>query len=273
MRKESDNPLRNGSPLNDRPMSLPPTTPTHESGERRLSLYDNIDIYYNDHYEQSMEESLEMINTPTGQKVKPAGPLYQPDAGPPIPIPDGGHVPIGASSDSLDNMLEPPGPPPPLQKNEVEMIKPIATMSGEAAPPKRPIQLGGITIHATADNNASSSSSGNVINGTNNKEALKPTISTDSTNTKAGPFGDAISQDKPPKSIEFSFSAPISTSQPAGKEVNKSVVEGSPVEKNSPPPPPQTKPKSPPPPVKPKPKSTRSPVNGVPHFKTHATLV
>ena len=54
------------SPLTERPQSLPPSSPAHtDYGERRLSLYDNVDVYYNAHYEQSMEESLEAIGTPT----------------------------------------------------------------------------------------------------------------------------------------------------------------------------------------------------------------
>ncbi|XP_041452882.1 USP6 N-terminal-like protein isoform X3 [Lytechinus variegatus] len=60
--------LRSGkaSPLNERPQSLPPSSPAHtDLSERRLSLYDNVDVYYNAHYEQSMEESLEAVGTPT----------------------------------------------------------------------------------------------------------------------------------------------------------------------------------------------------------------
>ncbi|XP_071492603.1 USP6 N-terminal-like protein [Diadema antillarum] len=54
------------SPLSDRPQSLPPSSPAHtDVSERRLSLYDNVDVYYNAHYEQSMEESLEAVGTPT----------------------------------------------------------------------------------------------------------------------------------------------------------------------------------------------------------------
>ena len=97
MRKDSDRPLRNGSPLNDRPMSLPPSSPTHgveTNNQRRLSLYGNIDVYYNAHYEQSMEESLEMIATPTGPapvQIDMELPLF----GPPISIPDGGTCAYG----------------------------------------------------------------------------------------------------------------------------------------------------------------------------------
>ncbi|XP_030843878.1 USP6 N-terminal-like protein isoform X2 [Strongylocentrotus purpuratus] len=72
--------LRTGkaSPLNERPQSLPPSSPTHtgDIGERRLSLYDNVDIYYNAHYEQSMEESLEAVGTPTPKAHAQDGMFY-----------------------------------------------------------------------------------------------------------------------------------------------------------------------------------------------------
>lgn len=72
--------LRSGkaSPLNERPQSLPPSSPTHtgDPSERRLSLYDNVDIYYNAHYEQSMEESLEAVGTPTPKAHAQDGMFY-----------------------------------------------------------------------------------------------------------------------------------------------------------------------------------------------------
>ena len=74
------------SPTGERPHSLPPSSPTvSDPMERRLSLYDNIDVYYNDTYEVDMEESLERLNTPTDQKPFTMGEhetlLYTPVAG------------------------------------------------------------------------------------------------------------------------------------------------------------------------------------------------
>lgn len=58
------------SPIGDRPVSLPPSSPTPtDVSDRRASLYDNVDVYYNDHYEQSMEESLEAMATPTPESM------------------------------------------------------------------------------------------------------------------------------------------------------------------------------------------------------------
>ncbi|KAJ8032445.1 USP6 N-terminal-like protein [Holothuria leucospilota] len=65
-------PLRSelNSPIGDRPVSLPPSSPTPtDVSERRASLYDNVDVFYNDHYEQSMEESLEAMATPTPESM------------------------------------------------------------------------------------------------------------------------------------------------------------------------------------------------------------
>lgn len=65
-------PLRSelNSPIGDRPVSLPPSSPTPtDVSDRRASLYDNVDVYYNDHYEQSMEESLEAMATPTPESM------------------------------------------------------------------------------------------------------------------------------------------------------------------------------------------------------------
>ncbi|XP_022105991.1 USP6 N-terminal-like protein [Acanthaster planci] len=74
------------SPPGERPQSLPPSSPAmSDPMERRLSLYDNIDVYYNDTYEVDMEESLERLNTPTDQEPFTLGEhetlLYTPVAG------------------------------------------------------------------------------------------------------------------------------------------------------------------------------------------------
>ncbi|XP_038048916.1 USP6 N-terminal-like protein [Patiria miniata] len=74
------------SPPADRPQSLPPSSPTmSDPMERRSSLYDNIDVYYNDTYEVDMEESLERLNTPTDQEPFTLGEhetlMYTPVAG------------------------------------------------------------------------------------------------------------------------------------------------------------------------------------------------
>ncbi|XP_033628907.1 USP6 N-terminal-like protein [Asterias rubens] len=74
------------SPPGERPQSLPPSSPTmSDPMERRLSLYDNIDVYYNDTYEVDMEESLERLNTPTDHQPFTMGEhetlLYTPVAG------------------------------------------------------------------------------------------------------------------------------------------------------------------------------------------------
>ena len=248
MRKDSDRPLRNGSPLNDRPMSLPPSSPTHgveTNNERRLSLYDNIDVYYNAHYEQSMEESLEMIATPTGPapvQIDMELPLF----GPPIPIPDGGHVPMEASGESTES-LEPPGPPPPLQMSTKVANFPVSNTDS----PERPRKLEGISSVTTA----TLSDTDNVTNG-NPEDALK--------SKSPDPLAPAPAP------------APTTTTAVVeeGPKPGPGPVSPKPSFKGDKPP--NVKPKPPPPAVKPKPKSPKSPkspVNGVPHFKTTATLV
>ena len=257
MRKGSDRPLRNGSPLNDRPMSLPPSSPTHgepENNERRLSLYDNIDVYYNAHYEQSMEESLEMIATPTGPDVKQEEVTSM--FGPPIPLPDGGHVPIVASGESNES-LEHPGPPlPPPQTLQTITVNSFELVSAGNESPKRPRKPS--SFSSSIDESKTDSDKDNV---TENKKpnalkltppsSPKPSMNPDGPNSPTGPI-----------------SSPISHSTPSGPA--KSPTSPGPGEKT----PPEVKPKPrTPPAVKPKPKSPRSPVNGVPHFKTTATLV